>query len=97
MLTAAKIRDAVELSLETASRWPRFLLVLGFDRRPSPARLNDALQVRGFHRVIDERSLTLYSDTWWTIIAKEVAGRPDAKVEDVISKLSSAKALSEIV
>ena len=74
MLTAARIRDAVEVSLEAASRWPRLLLVLGFDQRPSPARLNDELQVRGFRRVIDERSLALYSDAWWTAVAKEVAG-----------------------
>jgi len=94
MLTAAETRDAIEIGLEVASRWPRLLLVLGFDRRPSPASLNDALEARGFGRVVDERSLPLYSDTWWAAIATEVAGCPDAKVQDVVSKLSSAKALS---
>jgi hypothetical protein len=94
MLNADRIHDAVEISLEAASRWPRLMLVLGFDRHPSPASLNDALQARGFGRVVDERSLPLYSDAWWTAIAEEVAGRPDAKVQDVVSRLSSEKALS---
>jgi len=48
MLNADRIHDAVEISLEAASRWPRLMLVLGFDRHPSPASLNDALQARGF-------------------------------------------------
>ena len=94
MLTAAEFRNVVDVSLEAASRWPRLLLVLGFDQRPSSASLNDALQARGFARVVDERSLPLYSDAWWAAIAMEVAGRSDAKVEDVVSRLRAAKALS---
>jgi hypothetical protein len=96
MLTAAQTRDAIETGLEIASRWPSLLLVLGFDQRPSPASLNDALQARGFGRIVDERSLPLYSDDWWTSIAREVTGRPDAKVEDVVSKLRAAKVLNGI-
>ena len=92
MLTAAQTRDAIETGLEAASRWPSLLLVLGFDQRPSPASLNDALQARGFRRAVDERSIPLYSDAWWAAIAKEVAGSSNAKVEDVISKLSPTKA-----
>ncbi len=56
---------------------------LGFRFRsglPGAALLNDALEAKGFRRVLDERERFLrngfeYPDAWWPPIAKEITGR----------------------
>src|ERR1700733_6926558 len=95
-LTSRQILSAVAEGLEEAARWPQLLTALGFDidaGRPGPILINNALQKRGFRRVLDETdSIRLvieprYSDDWWYVIAKEVSGRRDARVGDVVAEL----------
>ena len=86
----------VDDALEVSSRWPRLKIALGLHCHPSAAALNDALQARGFRRVVDERascvSLTgpAYPDTWWHAIAREAAGHDGATVDEVVTKLQAA-------
>lgn len=93
-MTPKQILKAVDGALETASRWPRLLAALDLDNdpgQPTCALLNDALEHRGFHRILDERdrlsASNEYPDVWWAAIAKEVAGRGDATVEEVVTRL----------
>jgi len=89
------ILQAVDTALEVSSRWPQLLLALGLDTgpgRPGAVLLNDALESRGFRRVLEERERFLrngsdYPDAWWPLVAKEVAGREDAAVRDVVARL----------
>lgn len=91
------ILKAFDHALEASSRWPRLLLALGFDTqpgRPGAVLLNDALEARGFGRVLDERERFLrngpdYPDAWWPVIAKAVAGRDDAAVDQVVAALQA--------
>lgn len=86
---------AFDHALEASSRWPQLLLALGFHSapgRPGAVLPNDALEARGFGRVLDERERFLrngsdYPDAWWPIVAKEIAGRVDASVDGVVRAL----------
>jgi len=95
-LTSRQILSAIDAGLEEAARWPQLLKALDFDNfagRPGPLLINNALQKRGFRRVLDEAdSMRLaieprYPDAWWYAIASEVGGRPDASVSDVVGEL----------
>ncbi len=96
-LPSQKIFTAFDDALEVSSRWPRVLLALGFDARsehPGPRALNAALVARGFKPVIDENDALLsllkdYPDAWWFAVAREVAGAPDATVQDVVGRLGT--------
>src|SRR5476651_1342931 len=95
-LTPQQILDAFDRALEVSSRWPRLLKALGYDMsvgRPGPLLLNNALETRGFQRVIDERNSVEmwrdYPESWWLAIAKETTGNPDASVKEVIDGLLS--------
>lgn len=95
-----QILDAFHSALENSSRWPRLLKSLGFDieiSRPGPRLLNDALEKRGFRRVINEddslrKMFRQYPDDWWFAIATETTGRADASVSDVVAALRTRKA-----
>ncbi len=86
---------AFDAALEVSSRWPQLLLALGFDSGPGlpgAALLNDALEAKGFRRVLDERERFLrngfeYPDAWWPPIAKEITGRENATVDVVVAGL----------
>jgi hypothetical protein len=95
-LSSRQILSAIDDGLEEAGRWPQLLRALGFDidaGRPGPVLINNAMQKRGFRRVLDEKeSIRLaiesrYPDEWWFAIAGETARRPDAKVADVVGEL----------
>jgi len=95
-LAPGELLKAVDGALEVSSRWPRLKIALGFRGHPSPAAWNDALQARGFGRVVDERASSVsltgpaYPDAWWRAIARAVAGREDATVDEVVTKLEAA-------
>jgi len=95
-MTPRELLNAFDEGLEIASSWPRLLTALGFDPdqgRPGPLLLNNALEQRGYRRVLDEsdsfKMLTdaAYPDSWWRAVAREVAGRDNATVDDVVSRL----------
>jgi hypothetical protein len=91
-MPSADLLKAFDRALEASSRWRRLFVSFGFRHHPSAAALNDALQARGFGRVVDERASSVslngpaYRDAWWQAIAREVAGRDDATVDEVVSK-----------
>jgi len=93
-LTPQQILDAFDRALEVSSRWPRLLKALGHDMsvgRPGPLLINNALETRGFQRVIDESASFQmwreYPESWWFAIAKETTGNSDASVQEVIDRL----------
>jgi hypothetical protein len=93
-----EILSAFDEAVEISSRWPSLLRTLGFgasSERPGSSLLNDALVRFGYRRVIDEsdhlkRMVHDYPDEWWFAIAKEVTGRSDAKVSEVVEELHAA-------
>ncbi len=99
-LSSKEVFDAFEHALEVSSRWPRLLRSLGFDMsvgRPGPLLLNNALEYRGFRRVVDEADslrqlIRDYPDAWWFAVAQEVTGRRDATVQQVVDVLAARQA-----
>lgn len=97
-LTPKRILTAFDDALERSSRWPRLLRALGFDMeqgRPGPPLLNNALERRGFGRIIDETEkleamFSTYPDRWWFAIAQEVTGNRDASVNTVMDALADS-------
>jgi hypothetical protein len=98
-MSPREILDAVRDGLDMEARWRRLLEALGYDPdqgRPGLPLLNDALERRGFRRVLkaDEAMRPFleppYPDEWWYEIAEEITGRRDARTDEVLAKLTKA-------
>jgi hypothetical protein len=83
---------AFDDALEVSSRRPRLLKALGLQSATVNSRLlNDALQRRGFGRILEEDEMLDTSDGWWPAIAERVTGRRDASINEVVAEIDAAK------
>ena len=94
-MTPRKILDSVHQGLQEGA----LLTALGYDPtlgRPGRHLLNNLLQLRGFERLIDERTpdqwkpYQPYPKEWIRGIVKGVTGRADAPLNEAIAKLRRA-------
>jgi hypothetical protein len=91
-LTPRQILDAIDEGLRESA----LLVALGYDAsqgRPGRALMNNALELRGYGRPIEEaepgemQAYQPYPDDWVRTVAGAVTGRPDAPIGEVIAVL----------